>query len=419
MTSGHIPLTHHEPVKDTAWLDGLRGIAAVCVVSFHWHHAAFVDVLAAYNAKSFNEDLDISYRQWFRLPIARLATSSGECMVSVFFIISGYVLTQRSIKHIRAGDLSSLISSLSSTMFRRAMRLWIPTAITSFVGLILVRLGMRKFDPFYTDPSTETTVQALRHWVSELNRQSTIFRFTTNFVLLSNRFEWVTWTIPLELYGSYACAITLLLVARVRNDLARRSLVAGLAVYALLNEAWFVSNFLAGMLIGDLALTQQPWDGLYYPLFGIALLLAPIPKESPYYTAAGYTFLYTLVPNTVIDRFWLSLGATLLCLSISNLDRVKALLTTRPVLFLGRISFSMYLLHIQVFDIIARTTIQAYFQPLFKINDARMLHWLHYFIFWTVMGPALLLLATWHTRIIDQSTLKLAKRVESYFIRTC
>ena len=58
--------------------------------------------------------------------------------MSIFFVLSGHVLSIKPLQHIRSGNSSALLTSLSSSLFRRPIRLFLPTIpaiLATFLGL--------------------------------------------------------------------------------------------------------------------------------------------------------------------------------------------------------------------------------------------------------------------------------------------
>lgn len=115
----------------TAYLDGMRGLAALFVFFCHFSYQFFNLV------DSFGLD---GNHNILRLPIVRLLYD-GSSSVTVFFAISGYALSYRALKLARAGS-KDFATSLSSLTFRRGLRLYLPPMISTLWVVFLVRLGV-------------------------------------------------------------------------------------------------------------------------------------------------------------------------------------------------------------------------------------------------------------------------------------
>lgn len=63
-------------------------------------------------------------------------------MVTIFFVISGYVLSYRSLKLAREGKPIQLLDSLASSVFRRWLRLHLPVIISTYIAFIMARYSL-------------------------------------------------------------------------------------------------------------------------------------------------------------------------------------------------------------------------------------------------------------------------------------
>ena len=126
--------------SNIASLDGLRGVASFAVFLHHfldsWIYPKFY-----HGYGSGDENMS-----WYQLPFIT-GFINGHGAVMIFFTLSGVVLSKRPIQLIRqrnreAGRLESLLTSM---VFRRGFRLFIPTFFSMGVAFLLLR--MRAFEP--------------------------------------------------------------------------------------------------------------------------------------------------------------------------------------------------------------------------------------------------------------------------------
>ena len=122
----------------TSYLDGLRGVAAFFVVIHHYAHLYTESSMTGWH---YEKAAKGSYDWFLLMPLIRVV-HSGHFMVAIFFVISGYVLSYRSLKLARQGKYLELLDSLSSSVFRRWLRLHLPVVASTFLGFILARFGM-------------------------------------------------------------------------------------------------------------------------------------------------------------------------------------------------------------------------------------------------------------------------------------
>ena len=128
-----------EPSKlfPTSSLDGLRGVAALFVFFFHF-------LFNYENSSQYGYGVDGNNIWIHQLPMIRIFMQ-GMAMVSVFFVISGYVLSYKPVKYMNSRSWESLFQNLASSTFRRGIRLFGPTTIATFITMICVRLGMYEY----------------------------------------------------------------------------------------------------------------------------------------------------------------------------------------------------------------------------------------------------------------------------------
>jgi hypothetical protein len=120
-------------LSPTAYLDGMRGLAALFVFFCHFSYQAF-EIADSWGAGGGNYYI-------LKLPFIRLFYQ-GPAAVCVFFVISGYALSYRPTKLMRNGAYADLSTTMSSLIFRRAIRLYLPTAISTLFVLIMMQTGV-------------------------------------------------------------------------------------------------------------------------------------------------------------------------------------------------------------------------------------------------------------------------------------
>jgi hypothetical protein len=166
-------------LSPTAYLDGMRGLAALFVFFCHYFYQAFVI------AESWGCG-DTNY-QILKLPFLRL-WYQGPAAVCVFFVISGYALSYRPMKLIRSRSYSDLATTMSSLIFRRGIRLYLPTAISTLMIICLLRIGAYEWTRDFANDRTymknvvephpdrmEDGYAQLRDWAWEMFKSLNVF----------------------------------------------------------------------------------------------------------------------------------------------------------------------------------------------------------------------------------------------------
>lgn len=336
-------------LKKTAYLDALRGIAALIVINHHHLHPS----------------------KYFLLGFL----TAGKSSVNVFFVISGFVLSYSLLKSARAKEDSKLLAGLAGSMFRRWMRLFLPSFLATFIALILVRMGRLPYVQRY-----EFLYQQILDWIKDCGVLSNPFAGPRGYKIafnseFSSRYVDPLWTIPLEFRGSmvlYAvCLGTCKLNAGVRM-VVTMALVVGCYIWSCI----FVGLFLGGMGIAELNLwrgaraAQLPTRQVeemdstpptkskrervaWLTLFFLSLFLLSQPDDFPTTKVPPWPYLRTLVPTHLMlehdqlaQHFYLSIGALLFILCLDNYPTLQKPLRWDIAQYLGDISFGMYVMHV-------------------------------------------------------------------------
>ncbi|KAK7959345.1 acyltransferase 3 [Apiospora aurea] len=335
-------------LRPTAWLDGLRGFAALLV---YWHHHE----LWAHEPngqRRFEHGFAYEGNYHFAaLPFFRIFFTGGHFAVSVFFVISGYVLSSKPLALIHDREYVKLGDNVASALFRRWLRLYLPFIATTFVYLSC----WRALDLWIYDRTPQRTwVDEVWNWYIEFKNFSFVFNmgglpwFSYNFHL---------WSIPVEMKGSIVIYTCLLAFSRCSKN-ARLWCCAALIFYFMyITDAWYCAMFVSGMLICDLDLLakkqrlppvlSRPSSAkkfIYYHLLACseanrdALLLRKM---------RGWYYLSFLKPQAFFDCKWFYLfwAASLLVASTPRVPWLKSFFETGFCQYLGRISYSLYLVH--------------------------------------------------------------------------
>ena len=430
------PEPSSKPLRSTAWLDGLRGVAALEVLLYHWH-LYFLGV--GYNpAWGSQEDT----KQWWRLPFIRNYYHSGHAMVNVFFTISGFVLTHRSLMLIRSSQRGKVYDSLSSAVFRRAIRIFLPTIPITFFGMILIYTRIKVDDHIEVQSSIFAQVA---DWFSVTMNYINPFHDYANQWDILNKYEYVMWTLPLEFYGSIVCYVVMLGCARVTSYWKRNVIVLTVMYFAFVKGNWWSFNFLAGTLLADYTLHQDAQKSSNkimqtraIRLFWLVILiwsfyLCGLPDAKPEeYNLPGFDWYYAHVPASQAfieggGRFWWMVAGISLTVSISQLSEARAIFETTFCQYLGKISFMLYLVHTYTYLIIGshwkgflstllghKVYSKEFEAELFLLSTFG--EYLVYIFFWLVMLPVVFIVSACVTRFIDEPAIKFAKSLELSFI---
>ncbi|KAI1093278.1 acyltransferase family-domain-containing protein [Rostrohypoxylon terebratum] len=322
----------------TEYLDGVRGVASLIVFILHWTHTPYPVVNSGWGYKD--------NRSFWLLPFIRLIYS-GAAMVSVFFVVSGFVLSHRFIQRMHRREYNELFSGLTSLTFRRAIRLFLPAFASSTLAFLCACVGLvsvpKKVDgkPFH---------HSLNSYLEYLDMESNPWDWDADF---SGFYNPQLWSIAVEFRGSMV--IFLLLVGLAKTRTAVRLAVEGVIMaHSFGHRRWDVALFIAGMTLAELeVLLKKPKNPLARKLVNALLILTMIlglflcgyPRDHNTATP-GYVWSKYVWPLTAYRRrFWLAIGAILFVGPMVFFPSVQSFFLTRPARYLGRISFALYLVH--------------------------------------------------------------------------
>ena len=242
-------------------LDGLRGVAAFVVFTSHTLYGYdniifYGDGAPDHIAEQCGIDIDANRyndrSRFMQLPFIRLLYA-GSPAVAIFFIISGFVLTQKPLRLAREQRWDDLLISLSSAAFRRPFRLLLMLTVATFNTMILTHWDLFDggvhdetclvpvFEPAY--PVARNFLRQLLDWLLVVWRIINVWDWS----LYHPAYDYHLWTISTELRASMAIFLVTLAFCRLRSGV-RLAILSILIPYSLIWIRWDMGLFLSGML---------------------------------------------------------------------------------------------------------------------------------------------------------------------------
>lgn len=311
-------------------LEGLRGLASLIVV---FNHMAVAFYPALYNG-NINQ---IHTRNSLEIFISKNPLNiifNGNTAVCIFFILSGYVLTN---KFFKTQDNNIIISSA----LKRYIRLAIPIFVSILFVFILMKLNM-----FYNITAAELSKSDFwlgQFWKFNPSVWDMIYNSFYKVMLIGDSsFNTVLWTMNTELLGSFLVFITALFIYRIK----RRYVLYIPLLYIFFNTYYFA--FLLGLILSDLDTNNKflnyinKWYlNILIVICGLFLASYPtgINTKDTIYNFITYSFCNSYMLNHIIGSF-------MIMISIINSRFLQTLFSNKIFVFLGKISFPMYLLHV-------------------------------------------------------------------------
>ena len=294
---------------DTDFITGLRALAATMVVMIH------TGALVNFGA------------------LGQAITSAGKYGVDIFFVISGYTIARTFT------EAKNYQSYLTRRILRIVPLYWLAIA----VAILLWRTG----------------AFALPYWMQELGSQPDLYNFLMHLSMLSyldyrvaNSLLGVEWTIPIEVFW-YVC---LPLLLHFTKNIPKA--VGGILVLLVLTGGL---SYASKQLFG----TSQPikWSpiahGHLFVVGAAAFYLRERFAEGGSGRAAFWIGGAVLVFLTALlldfggrsELLALSTAAMIVWATPQRAAWLTRPLTLPPMLFLGSISYSIYLLHMLVLQV--------------------------------------------------------------------
>ena len=387
----------------TSYLNGLRGVTAVKVFTFHY---SFV-----YSDFGFQPwGVDDRHKHFLELPVIRYFYSGFTS--HVFFGIAGYLTALRIFQQLDCHDSAShskVLLNISGSLFRRALRLYLPVFIITFITATYIHCGYyesnrafildheKLFPGDWYEPKPEmyaTWAEQLGHWCHGMFDLTNIVSEHTVYPYHDQHL----WSILSEMRASLHLYGILIAVVQCRKHV--RIMVMGfLAFMYFLWNHWETWVYILGAIVAqiDLLLTQwdkeeresmqiekdmnghavepgpeprvsQPtreWPTMRTPTaahdhtrsairwlaFLLAFYLLSYPIDGARDYAPGYIYLNRLIPDWMMrkDKFYPNIGTAIFILLLARSDpdtsRWRRALTSPIPQYLGKISFALYLVH--------------------------------------------------------------------------
>ena len=289
-------------------LDSLRGIAALTVLLGH------ILMVCEWDTR------------WAHMPLLN-NLFDGRSAVTMFFVLSGFVLTYGSLR-------SSRPLLLVPFYIRRITRIWIPWLVAFCLSIAAKRWLL----------STPVDLQPplghhyLLFW-SQANSPLDLLRQSL-FMLhqADKQFLPQDWSLGVELRGSLLIPLFLLLARRSWAWVA----AAGMALWLIRPDGgYFYTSFAVGVWVASLSATAQGLkSGWLFALLGFVL-----------YQVRWASGLCGTLSYATMERWvWLisSIGCGLIILGIMRSQALRTSLEHFAPVFLGKVSYSLFLLQMIV-----------------------------------------------------------------------
>lgn len=321
-------------------LDGLRGLAAMAVVCFH-----LLDVFDPFTAGSNVGKKNLygfSFAAWAqKFPVAWMF--NGVFAVSIFFMLSGFVLTY--VLLVAKND-----SRRVELVAQRFFRLFPVVCVGSVLAFVVLRFGWTQLDAMYAfNHATQTNVYDPRILPPSLwEMLSQIFYDVWRGGGTRTLYDRVLWTIGMEFQASVVLLAMFTLLLRSKSRVFAHFIVTITGLLVCGSSFFF---FAAGSILCELHVKQAMPKFLKNAivltiLTIIALCLASIhPKFDGRLWFWPIDFEGAREYSLAISNTAYLFASASLVLAALYLKPLRWLLTTPPVQGLGYISYALYAIH--------------------------------------------------------------------------
>lgn len=447
------------------WLDSLRGIASALVVIHHSKSSEPKSIVGFLTRSYWDEPAEENHRL-IQLPPFRLLFN-GPSMVALFMVISGYAISLpllRCREDVGASNVG-FFRRLCSAATRRIFRIYLPSIAILFLSQLVYFCNVfpwKAADDWLGGLKPLTAPWAhVQYVLSRIVHLLDISNHQVDINFDRNRPDMRTinyqlWTMPIEFRGS--CAVYLLILTfSFWKPQPRYLALVGVAMYWFYMGHWDLFAFVAGILLAERHVASESGPDREIALSYSSSPLEiqePITKAWNKFTekiclqrigisvsfilgmyflcmcgadrlAAEYRWLAVARSPEwdnaeMMPRCWRSVGAVLVIYAISKSALLQRPLNSRPLQYLGKISFPLYLVHPTVYlalkwpvrDFLWWAVTRTPYPGTIEASK----HALSFAMTWMgtmiVLGAVMVVASELWNRFVDMKCLVLARRFE-------
>lgn len=362
--------------------ESIRGLACLAVVFSHLSLVFYPYLHLHETDQSGLPNYDFFY--WLHhSPFAFFY--GGNAAVYVFFVLSGFVLAYALLR--KKENINKKIISMS---IKRYPRLAIPALFSVLLYWLFFQMNLGM------DNASE--------WIARLGTESdSIFDalydgIIRSFIFGESNYNWVLWTMQVELFGSFVIFALTYLYLKNKIITALFALFS-IGVSALLVSIGFalgIMCFIIGMLIFLYG------KKISFPL-SLLMLLVGLYLAGTHNTSASYQWIFNILGAKSYSLMSL-LSAPLIVYAVLMNEKVSNFLDKKSLVFLGKLSFSIYLVHLLVIYLVAMPLYNALFDHLGFLTSS--------IIASLSMVITTVIISIPYSNYIDDLSIKVGKKIE-------
>jgi len=367
-------------------LDGLRGLAALNVALAHFFGAFYSSLMFKSYPYLTKPEVEPSNLFIFLQSPFMNIFYNGHFAVLIFFVLSGYVLSIPFYK-----NYTNKSSILTKRLLGRYIRLNLPVAASILISYFILTNNL------YYNIEVKMVSEYDNKWFYGFFTEIKTFSFMLKSLFydaIVNKNEYFNvplWTIYIEFIGSIFLLLFYIIVPKTSKKIEFMLIffLFGVLYYFYKTDSiYFISIFLGAMLhhikyLSKKAIFVFACIGLYFGAYQFDNII--------------YNYLPAINYNEAIlfdqKTFYNTIGAFFLVL-VTIHGFASKFFTSKILLFLGKISFSLYLIHF-----IILCSVSSYFYVYFSTNIL-----LNLLLFITI----LIILSTIFYKSVDKTAIKLS-----------
>lgn len=360
--------------------ESIRGLACVAVV---FSHLSLTFLPFLHNFESVDSS-GVAWIDWLHhSPFGFLYSGTGA--VFVFFVLSGYVL---SYAILRKNDIPLKIKAMS---LKRYPRLAIPAGISCLVAFAILSIPI-------------DTSNILGNWMQKYGASShTLLNalyegFLGSFIFGYTSTNWVLWTMQIELIGSFVL-FALLYIYYINKKLFIPVAVISPMPFVTISPvvALGIYAFVFGIFI-------YLYGKKIPTIISILLLIAGLYFSGVNSTSNSYALFTSILGTKTSILLNFSAGICIVYSILMN-EKLSKILDKKPLVKLGTLSFSIYLLHIPLIYLVAVPS----FNFILSLSGNYAIS--------AILSSIILIVITlplshFYSKYIDQLSIKVANRIE-------
>jgi len=380
------------------YFDGLRGVAALIVVFSH--------VLLLFYPSTFNGKISNSHgtfiESWYAFSPLNIF-SNGDFMVCIFFVLSGYVLGKKYF-------ITKQVAELTSGMIKRYFRLAIPVVATVLLSYLLFVNNLYFHKQIVSITLSDDWLLTLFN-IKHLFISEAIYNgFIGVFVGREFSYNNVLWSVRIEFWGS----MVVYAIWAVYDKCNKQAKYVWLLLFVLLPI--FAETYYLGLLMGlailyfEQYLIKTMTTKRKIAMLIIAFVLGSVPSFKEIPDGTLYYFFFFGIRSHALIALYHIVAASCLIIVVMCSGKLQLFFQNPICLFLGKISFALYLLHLLVLC----SFTSFLFLNFYKI----MSYHSSVFIAVGITMPFMLLLAYIFTQSVDNFSIGFSSKINEYIKKT-